>query len=60
MDEDEQVYDTDQEDREYSSPFESDEEKSEEELSDDDEPQRSKKRKSPPKGGSFGPTVGGF
>ena len=36
------------------------EEESEEELSDDDEPQRSKKRKSPPKGGSFGPTVGGF
>ena len=34
MDEDEQVYDTDQEDREYSSPFESDEEKSEEEEND--------------------------
>ena len=31
-----------------------------EELSDDDEPKSSKKRKSPPKGGSFGPTVGGF
>ena len=36
------------------------EEESDEDLSDDDEPKRSKKRKSPPKGGSFGPTVGGF
>ena len=35
-------------------------EESDEDLSDDDEPKRSKKRKSPPKGGSFGPTVGGF
>ena len=35
------------------------EEESDEDLS-DDEPKRSKKRKSPPKGGSFGPTVGGF
>jgi hypothetical protein len=34
-------------------------EESDEELP-DDEPKRSKKRKSPPKGGSFGPTVGGF
>ena len=36
------------------------EEESDEDLSDDDEPKRSKKRKTPPKGGSFGPTVGGF
>ena len=35
------------------------EEESGEVLS-DDEPKRSKKRKSPPKGGSFGPSVGGF
>ena len=35
-------------------------EESDEDLSDDDEPKRSKKPKSPPKGGSFGPTVGGF
>ena len=35
-------------------------EESDEDLSDDDDPKRSKKRKSPPKGGSFGPTVGGF
>ena len=35
------------------------EEESDEDLS-DDEPKRSKKRKNPPKGGSFGPTVGGF
>ena len=34
-------------------------EESDEDLS-DDEPKRSKKPKSPPKGGSFGPTVGGF
>ena len=27
---------------------------------DKEKPQRSKKRKDPPKGGSFGPTVGGF
>tara|TARA_B100001094_G_scaffold100304_1_gene96415 strand:- start:698 stop:4336 length:3639 start_codon:yes stop_codon:yes gene_type:complete len=31
-----------------------------EEPSDDEKPKRSKKRKDPPKGGSFGPTVGGF
>ena len=31
-----------------------------EEPSDDEKPKRSKKRNDPPKGGSFGPTVGGF
>ena len=43
-----------------SQEFEEVDEESNEDLSDDDEPKRSKKRKSPPKGGSFGPTVGGF
>ena len=37
-----------------------DNEESEEEPSDRKKPKRSKKRKDPPKGGSFGPTVGGF
>ena len=35
------------------------EEEPDEDLS-DDEPKLTKKRKKPPKGGSFGPTVGGF
>ncbi|MFL2939823.1 MAG: CARDB domain-containing protein [Candidatus Poseidoniales archaeon] len=37
-----------------------DNEESEEDSSDREKPKRSKKRKDPPKGGSFGPTVGGF
>ena len=36
------------------------EEVADEEPSDEEKPKRSKKRKGPPKGGSFGPTVGGF
>ena len=43
---------------------EQDSDESEEEIidseNDKEKPQRSKKRKDPPKGGSFGPTVGGF
>ena len=43
---------------------EQDSDDSEEEIidseNDKEKPQRSKKRKDPPKGGSFGPTVGGF
>ena len=35
-------------------------EKIEDKSSDEEKPKRSKKRKGPPKGGSFGPTVGGF
>ena len=35
-------------------------EKIEDKSSDEVKPKRSKKRKGPPKGGSFGPTVGGF
>jgi len=36
------------------------EEVADEEPSDEEKSKRSKKRKGPPKGGSFGPTVGGF
>ncbi|MDG1545098.1 MAG: CARDB domain-containing protein, partial [Candidatus Poseidoniia archaeon] len=36
------------------------EEDKDNQLTDEEEPKRSKKRKGPPKGGSFGPTVGGF
>jgi hypothetical protein len=36
------------------------EEKVDEASAEEEKPKRSKKRKDPPKGGSFGPTVGGF
>ena len=36
------------------------EKNADESSADEEKPKSSKKRKGPPKGGSFGPTVGGF